>query len=940
MENKRRFYSLISILTALTLVFSMFSLIVINNGYSLWFFGSGGSESSDDLGVSVDYLGYNAEDNLSAHIQNAQIYDIYFLAQHINIEDFLRASNTVGDGWEWKASASSDSHNLYYTNPEEGISQYYPQLGTWNESFSTDSTIPTNLFKKFTDKQYLSQEEISSIGQPYIRIKNNASGLWPLGFTCWTLDHISIDYPTFYFRDTKHAINTGIAPKYPAKSGLSIYHRPSSTPNLASDGHVNVYGTFPNQKVNNGNGFDVMHLETLLEDFDNKAYNIKQPDNTYKKTLFVYPVYTLGKDYYYNNQVNDGTNSWATPEESDDCVRIRSYYNDGAGWSLSKYQDNYAAFDCEMTDLVHSSGLTDKVVRYGEVKGIGDAELWVRDSLEYKVYRIQNRTVTSEMVEKNLNSSTLASTNPYSVASDANNYHELTELERSQIRYGDYLFLDPIATRRASHGTIVGYLEESAGNLLNINYKEGLYNIYIFVKEFYCQPPISNNENPYYSGYAQNPNYGPYVNRNYSSFLSEDFVNDHIKFTENEINTINSMLESRNVNVDRTVVPLPYLIYLTNYTGGFGDNSNNWAVNLDREGRGYYVVFERVLTPENNSSYGDDSTHNFDLSRASHESSYHTSPGIINYDVDSSYTNISTDDAIVDLSNNPITLTYPSYYFTHSLKGLDYIPKQNISFGSNSPNYQTPLFNFFLANNDVITKEYVGDQYLEFMVDSIDRLEEEKNRISVTLTNLTTYTLAELETVDVALYNSIISQLEDVYLMRVKTSGSYRLNVVYYFNDITNEYEIDVWAASPTGYIVTVIDAVNGESISLDEDSLLTTRSWMIENYTLLLNFSFRDEDNILFGSVEDGNYTRMKVHKDKYSIIPPSAISGGYIYEYKGEKYIDIRTFFSYIDANDWCLYDTVTQRYLTNTNVYTNPFIIHGDTILELRNKPEGII
>lgn len=886
MANKKR--EKIAIIVVIAMTLSLFSLairLLVGDGFSIWYFAFVDKTIQKKVDLSADTLSYNLDKDASTQEASAKEYDVYFLAQNLDINNFIEPDETVNDLNPYKFKNESDGHGLYYTNSGYAINSYEPRLGSWDENFSTDSSIPTNLYKKFENVTSLSALQIASIGEPYSKMCDYVSksgAVWDLKFQNWTLDNVKIDYDTVYEIDPVDPGKKWNLPLINQETGekvvkhyeiqdASIYIR-ANWLKTDLEGYYQVYGTYPTKD------FNVAHLDSLLEFYDSYAKTING-----RKSLFFYPIYSLGKDNVLSSVRND-------KEKAEDCFRIED--------SKISSTDRYFTFDCEYTDLIKTKPSIEDNVQYWEIPGWTDEahryQGWTQYVTKYKCFRFSNRVVTSAMVEKNELAKTSA------VAGSSSGNYNLTALQENQITLGDYIFVDIARERKAWDGTKMGYLLDSTGDLLNINYKEGLFNIYIFTRQEF----IDNAAN-----YSSNPS--------------------RFDFTNQQIEEINQVMKQNNINIDKSVRCLPYMYHV----------QNTWNRN---DGRGFYVVFEEIITPTNSSQYSNEQTPaKFDYFKNPTSANSFITNGAVEFNIDIIENEVSTNEAIKDLDDNTLTLTYPDYYFTNHIQGehgKKYI--QNIGRGANSPNYTTPTYKYFLQGGSSIYKEFINTEYLETIYDAVLSNQRERERIKITNQNNETYSLEQLknDASQSTLYQSILSQLQSVYLIKVKESGLFRLCVYCYKNN-NNDYEFDVWISSPKGYIVTIYDKTdfNGAEIEKDEDGVMTSREWAMNNYSFIANLSFYENGDLMHGNTtEITNYIDFKINESK--AIPPELQS--YIITRTNINYIRIDTMLEYLDLHGQCLYDFITGRYITFTNIQTNPFKITGDLILQLVDKPSGII
>lgn len=891
-------------------IFACFAIIVvlglaISQGFGIWYFEQQHSSTNTTLDLRSDILNHNTEDADSVTSDPAKKYDVYFMAQNIDINDFIRYSNAI-NACEFKTDKGFE--DLYYTNPEQGVSGYEPRLGSWDSNFSTDNTNLDNLFVKFSDREFLSEQDILSLGQPYSNMCDLKS--FALEFLDWTLDNIYIDYPEVYYTDD--TLNNpdlyagGRTVYYPAINDATIYYRNAGFGTAYAGQRYRVYGTYPTEN------FNIANLNSLLENYDNYSIRLDGRD-----CLFFYPIYSLGKDIVAGERKNvaqtgDFKGSIKNAFELfEDCIR-----SEDSGQSAT---DRYVTYDCEYTNLMQSYKDSDNNEILKDIGPVfwtidsgpyaGDLQGWEKYTTKYKCFRFSNREVTQEMVQKNLDAKLLSDPNAVIDTTTLNRRYPLTAQQVDQVSKGEYVFVDLMQHRKAWDGMKFSYLQEEGGELLNINYKPGLFNVYIFVKERFVDGRITNVENPNNDTYT--------------------LANFH--FSQAELDGIDEIMRSRKINVDKTVSCKMY--------DGFIRSGGGWS---KHDGRDYYVVFEEKLTLQNVSSYGTVPTaesYNFNYATHAGEAGEKcfVSNGGVNFNIDAVTGTISTTNALKDLSLNPITLTYPDYYFTNIIKNEeDVVCKQNIGRGGGQT-YATPRFSYIFENGTQITKEYQSTQLLEDIWTAVTDSEVERSRISVTFDSQT-YTLAELETMGeyAELYASILEQLKEVQLLKVKMSGNYRICVFTYKNG--NERCFDVWASSPKGYVVAIYDKSDfaNNEISKDVDGLLVSRNWMTENYSFISNTSYYDNADLLYGNDIDAQIeTSFKIRSSK---LVPDALDP-FVNTVRDEKFVSLAKLLEYYETQGKCLYDVCSGRYITSNNVKSVPFAINKDCLLTVVAKPANM-
>lgn len=1023
--NKKAISNILRKVLAGALVCAVFLGSFITGGFAAWQFSNFDVAINPDVGVGVDSLSYNVEKHTEEMEDVAQEYDVYFLAQHINILDQYEDENgdmqyryldVDEDGnFHFKVDAGLDpesltyderydSHGLYYITPEinpttnlpivNRVTSFDPRLGCWSPAIDVSKTansiikaeeeeeenykhLIVNAYQKFEGVSHLTADVINNLGTPTFSIRDGSGTPWPLSFLDWTLDYIQKDYDTTYYTDngrkgafspnpktpkgnalpilpgfnsstSTYATYDPITGTYPAAEVLmgnlvdvSIYTREDTAITVPNNwNYFQVYGLYPNEN------FEIAHLSALLESYDSYSITIDG-----RKCLFFLPIYSTAKDTQYNTHRREF-------EKLDDCIRITSE-GDTAN-SL------YTTFDCEMTDLLKTSTTMQEFIDTWALSDalctqiglpLGSPQGWEKTEIRYKCYRISNRLVTPEMVQKNLDAKTVVVPGDYTrKASGATLwYGNLTVQQEYQLMFGDYLNCDVALNRQGFNGSKMCYLQDIAtGEPVNINYKEGMYNIYIFVRECFADDPSDRSR----------------------------VFNNFYGFSNEQIAEINSILASKNINVDKAVNCKEYKEFVV---GGWSNN----------DARGYYVVFEEIVTPIAVLQYGGgDATKTLDFTREKGLSGSYMSVGGITTNVDdfvdapfhpvsnrSGY--VATAMALTDFDGNPITMTYPYYYMSAKIAGESSIIKQNAGKGPNSPAYNIPVYQFPITENTAITKNFKGSELLETIAESITK-EQERSRIKVVLganmlslevlkqahdsllsskssgENVTTSVGSDNISIvnasgvisvfvnsnditsyfidgETDLYQSIVAQMDDVYLLRARKSGVYRVGLVLYKNP-SNEYEFDLWLAEPKSTIVTIYDKRDFGGIDpvKDVEGIMTSREWMANNHSFVANYVYDDGAFLVRGNIiGDGINVELK-YNEKFT---PSALLSARLTNRAGDKYITIDNLLRYYEleeATPKCLYDRSTGRYITYDNWNEIPFRIHGDIMLEVVDIP----
>lgn len=235
-----------------------------------------------------------------ASASGTQYYDVYFMAQAIN----GGAKDTNGDGV---------LDNYYYLpipdnySGEEadvdGLTHFGAFYGENGESLTDDISQDVNrYFKKVENVAELSIEQMNEIGTPRTnRIFDSRShsgtvnvDKWPIQFLCWTI--------------SSEPIYTANGYSWPSNGQLRGING-SSWLQYYSTWEYTVTGYYPTKSSQ----FTTFYTNNLLSIYDSNAVMING-----KKSIFVYPVYTVGKSYI-------SYDSWYSKSDCVDSVTLRTY---------------------------------------------------------------------------------------------------------------------------------------------------------------------------------------------------------------------------------------------------------------------------------------------------------------------------------------------------------------------------------------------------------------------------------------------------------------------------------------------------------------------------------------------------------------------------------------------------------------------------------------
>ena len=308
-----------------------------------------------------------------ASASGTQYYDVYFMAQ------------------AKKISSVNDLQNPFYEAFDNG--QNEANYGAFYDSYG--NLLTNNLsnnenryFYKFENIAEVSVSMLDLVGEPTITLTDTTVGAYPLSFMNWTVECYNVYSSDWYNTEYK----TG-----------------------------KVYGIYPESNSE----LEIFYNNTLLSLYDNKSIAING-----KKCIFIYPYYTVGKNYGGSNRVEE-----LRLEKRAEGIDITD--NDGS----SEYQ--FFSFD-------------------GSFNALSNVELFRIDNVVFDIEQINNESFYLNS-DPNKNGGwggsriwpTYGASSSYSINSNGINL--------------------------SINGTSSGNVNNFTNNL-KINSESGRYNIYVFVK--------------------------------------------------------------------------------------------------------------------------------------------------------------------------------------------------------------------------------------------------------------------------------------------------------------------------------------------------------------------------------------------------------------------------------------------------------------------------
>ena len=421
--------------------------VLVGYGFSDFLFGgvaTAPSTTIENVDSFVDPIRQNAVFNEPGDIGSVgtKYYDVYFMAQSIN----GGAKDTNNDG-------VLDNYSYYevpdgYSN-NENIAHFGAFYGENDDGSFYD--LPSNLaldtnryFKKLENVAEVSTYQMEEIGEPKINnvydgnSEANEDASWPLEFVCWTTNYEPIY--SYFTTQREWWWETKTYVEWP-------------NPSTFYDGYQ-VWGWYPGT---DDTDFSTFYTNSLLSIYD-KDDDVKDENNdgdavyliNGRKSIFVYPVYSVGKDYASVKTSDEGGEGNGSSVV--DSLQLRKYPENAT--QSSKYESKMPIYDGQLTSQLQSA--------------LGG------DSGSYKIFRFDNIKFTDE---------------------DVNQYKYVITVDRAEPGWvGDKILITD---------TDSGYLLENwSGSVdhtfeifneaFKFNRYSGLYNIYIVSKSYVTSNSFSS----------------------------------------------------------------------------------------------------------------------------------------------------------------------------------------------------------------------------------------------------------------------------------------------------------------------------------------------------------------------------------------------------------------------------------------------------------------
>ena len=403
--------------------------VLVGYGFSDFLFGgvaTAPSTTIENVDSFVDPIRQNAVFNEPGDVGSVgtKYYDVYFMAQSIN----GGAKDTNNDGVL--------NNYGYYDVPDgystsENIAHFGAFYGKNDDGSFYD--LPSNLaldtnryFKKLENVAEVSTYQMEEIGEPKINrvFDGNSTTInsaWQLEFVCWTTSPMAIygsDYNPW--------------PSVTYDNGLQGYK---------------VYSWYPGKDDTTFSTFYTNSLLSIYDTGDGTNEN-NDGDAVYlingRKSIFVYPVYSVGKDYASTKTIGMDTVV--------DSLQLRKYPENAT--QSSTYESKMPVYDGQLTSQLQSA--------------LGG------DSDSYKIFRFDNIKFTDE---------------------DVNQYKYVITVDRAEPGWvGDKILItdtDSGYLLKTWSGS-VDHTFEIFNEAFKFNRYSGLYNIYIVSKSYVTSSSFSS----------------------------------------------------------------------------------------------------------------------------------------------------------------------------------------------------------------------------------------------------------------------------------------------------------------------------------------------------------------------------------------------------------------------------------------------------------------
>lgn len=456
------------------------------------------------------------------------------------------------------------------------------------------------------------------------------------------------------------------------------------------------------------------------------------------------------------------------------------------------------------------------------------------------------------------------------------------------------------------------------GTNVTLNDQVGRYNFYLFVKE-------------------------RYITKDYTQISSSQKGN--ASFTDQQQELLSSLCsETHNIHIYKA---FSCDLQELSETGGSG-----WKRTYYWNARDYFLVIEKKYEPR--IIGGETGDFDWKNEKSKQLSFIRSGNGSDSYLL----SNVSFDCSDMAYGYNEYTIPtslrkikLPDYYFGLQIsRDTNLISKDGHNIGYDNPsniNYEIPIYKYYDVDGVERSEEYQSSELLISIQDAIaddlskaenavDLKYKDINRIMVTKKNASAnpqyYSLREYiengkkgET-GFEDYADIVNNL---VVVRPIETGTYSLfvHINYKVDEQVNVYDvpesIDLWAYRKHNIFVNIYDPADfgGKMLKFDGSYIIGNS---INNYSFrCMNYYYMESDLMYEEDGTSKQYKR-KAGLAALSGLTPNA-SGNY----------DIYSILAYYDAQNKCLQDIVSGRYITLENYASNPFVIEKNYILQVVSK-----
>lgn len=857
-------------------------LAVTTIGSAAWYFFVS-IEENQEAGKAGDSLRPNQTfgEKEDVVLKELEYYDVYFLAQNVaNIENFLVEDKSfVPSDGRTNYKFKDLSKGLYYEHHISGVPEGDLRFGSF-EGRSSASPY----YYKLSHVETVTNAALDTIGKPTCQLvdgnsdQTDPSRQWVLQFSTWCAD----PYPELYSRDN-------------ATDGRECW---------VNDQYIQVFGSVPYHD------FDIAYFNSLLSIYDSRAYYINGT-----KTLFFYPIYTIGKSYYL-------LRTGQSKDRLRDCIALHT-----------SAKQSFFTFDERYTNLL---------------EGVKEAD----GSNRFPI-------IPTSVDESNPNSTT------NTVRYLAYRYFDyVVDNEDINIEGQGYISNDMDTEEKSWSGN--GQNVQRGGNLLQFNNEAGRFNIYLIVKERFAE--IRNiRSNTDYSVENINPHFtAEDIQKISEIFVSQD-INIHAIY-DADLHEISRserqgifgryntyFFDTRDYIIVKEKRYEPRLIGGRTNAFNYNDQKSidryftQNGVELAGDKRNSYDLRAvKFLCEDDKFEYIEFTADVYGTPRIMRIPNYYFAVQLSRAKV-APYDQKLFDDTKTDAELN-LNFTRPTYryklddgsetIFEEPYQSSSLLIKLEDAINLEYEEYKKE----YEKNGGHFDKENIDES--KFFYKDVYRIQVTKLDPSIdpTFYDLAEYKYkAEKNEAGFTDYDNLIKSLN---LVRPKESGSYNVFAHLSFQDNATDdsghsvipLSVDIWAYRRHNIFVNIVDPADFTSTELEEirgfngnyirGALIDRFSFRCDKYYYLEKDFLYEEERQADGSPISKRFIR-KSGLGSFG-LSPDAEEGRY----------SIESILNYYDAQGKCLQDIITGRYITPSNAKANPFIIEKNYILMVVDKPAGIV